>query len=334
MQQLPKLSSDILKELQKRKNLLAFSAGTDSSALFFILHSYNIEFDIALVNYKTREQSDNEERYAKELAKKYNKHCYTFMCKLENNNFEHIARNERYAFFEKLINEHSYENLITAHHLNDRFEWLLMQLSKGAGLAEMYGMNDIEEKSDYKIIRPLLSISKKEIEEFLSLNNIKYFFDESNKDKHYKRNHIRQAYADTFMEEFSLGVKRSFEYLKKDVKALYPKQIKQIKQLYILEKSTDDTINMRGIDKIVKTLGVLLSAAQREEILKTKDCVVAGKIAISFNEELIFIAPTKDAIMPKKFKEACRNAKIPSKVRSYMYKENIHPKELTLPHRL
>ena len=54
-------------------NLLAFSGGVDSSALFFILMDRGIEFDIAIVNYHKREQSIKEVEYAKHLAKKYNK---------------------------------------------------------------------------------------------------------------------------------------------------------------------------------------------------------------------------------------------------------------------
>ena len=54
-------------------NLLAFSAGVDSTALFFWLVEKNIPFDIAIVNYHTRPTSDEEVAYAKELAEKFNK---------------------------------------------------------------------------------------------------------------------------------------------------------------------------------------------------------------------------------------------------------------------
>jgi len=62
--------------LQKGKNLLAFSGGVDSSALFFLLLEKKIDFDIAIVNYRTRKQSDTEESYAKELADRHGKKCY------------------------------------------------------------------------------------------------------------------------------------------------------------------------------------------------------------------------------------------------------------------
>lgn len=323
MQQLPKLSSSALAELKTHKNLLAFSAGSDSSALFFMLKEFGIDFDIALVNYKTRAQSDEEQLYAQELAKTYNKECYVFTCKLEQNNFEHNAREQRYNFFKKVMSEHNYTNLLTAHHLNDKLEWFLMQLSKGAGCVELSGMSEIEKHEEYTTIRPLLHVKKNAILEFLHVNQIKHFLDSSNNEKKYFRNQIRANFANDFCEKYADGIQKSFTYLQNDSQRLLPKNIQQIKQLYILPRDEDDLINIRGIDKIVKKLGVLLSHKSRNEIIKTKNCIVSAKIAIAFNEEKIFICPFMKTTMDKKFKEACRIAKIPSKIRAYMYKENI-----------
>jgi len=316
---LPKLSSSILEELKKGKNLLAFSAGSDSSALFFILQALHVEFDIAIVNYQTREQSLEEQEYAKALAKEFGKKCYIFTCKLEANNFEHNARATRYEFFEKIIKEHSYNTLLTAHHLNDKLEWFLMQLSKGAGAVELSGMSEIEQSEDYKTIRPLLHIDKNEILNFLHVNKIRHFLDSSNSDKKYFRNQIREEFASSFCEQFSSGIKKSFEYLENDKQRLLPEEIEQKKKLYILKRDEDDLINIRGIDRVVKKLGVLLSSAMRDEILKTKDCIVSSKVAIAFGAEKIYVCPVVNVTMDKKFKEKCRLEKIPSKIRPYLY---------------
>ena len=112
--------------IKNQKNLLAFSAGVDSTSLFFLLLKQNIPFDIAIVNYNLREQSKDEISYAKELALKYNKKIFLKDIKLENSsNFEKTARDIRYKFFEEIISKNSYENLITAHQLNDKLEWFI-----------------------------------------------------------------------------------------------------------------------------------------------------------------------------------------------------------------
>lgn len=317
--------------IKNQKNLLAFSAGVDSTALFFLLLEQNIAFDIAIVDYNLRVQSKDEILYAKELAFKYNKSIYTKDVKLENSsNFEKTARDIRYKFFEKIISENSYENLITAHQLNDKLEWFMMQLSKGAGLVELIGFNEYEQKENYKIYKPLLNITKDELENYLKTNNHKYFIDESNFDEKYKRNFFRHNFSNPFLENFSSGVKKSFEYLQNDLNSLniQYKPIKQIKDLEIFLNQNDDNLNIRTIDLSLKRRGILLSSAQRNEILKQKEITISHKINISILEDYIWIAPNCSEIMDKKFKELYRTNSIPRNMRSYIFKENIDLKDL------
>jgi len=317
-----------LKSLRHTKNLLAFSGGGDSTALFFLLLEHKIPFDIAHVNYQTREQSNAEESYANELAQTHQKQLFTFTCKLDESNFEHHAREERYTFFERIIQEHGYDTLLSAHHLNDQLEWFLMQLTRGAGLVEMLGMQEIEERERYTLIRPLLHVSKKTLQDYLKERNIHYFNDESNDSLKHLRNQFRHTYATPLIEAYEYGIAKSFAYLEEDRKRLLPHEVIRIKDLFILPKDNDDLINIRHIDKTVKLLGILLSKAQRDEILKTKACVISGKITVCFEEEKIFIAPYQTEDMDKKFKELCRKERIPSKIRPYLYTSKIDPSAL------
>lgn len=177
--------------------------------LFFILLENNIPFDIAIVNYNVREQSKDEVKYAKDLAKKYDKQIFVKNLELkELSNFEKKARDIRYNFFEEIIQKNSYEALITAHQLNDKLEWFLMQLSQGAGLIELIGLNKISQKNNYTIYRPLLDYTKKDLQAYLDNENIKYFIDESNFDEKYRRNYFRKNFSNSFLEKFQDGVKK------------------------------------------------------------------------------------------------------------------------------
>ncbi len=317
--------------IRNQKNLLAFSAGVDSSALFFLLLENNIPFDIAIVNYNLRAQSKEEISYAKELSHTYKKEIFIYETKLDSNsNFEKNARDIRYAFFEKIIKEHHYANLITAHQLNDKLEWFMMQLSKGAGLVELIGFNEFEHKESYQIYKPLLAISKNQLEKYLLKNNHKYFVDQSNFDEKYKRNFFRHNFSDKLINNFSKGIKKSFEYLQKDLDSLniQNKPLKKIKDLEIFLNQKDDNLNIRTIDLSLKRRGILLSFANRNEILKQKEISISNKINISINEDYIFIAPRVDIIMEKKFKESCRVAKIPKNIRSYIFSQNINIQDL------
>lgn len=317
--------------IRNQKNLLAFSAGVDSSALFFLLLKQNIPFDIAIVNYNLRVQSKDEVFYAKNLASKYKKNIFLKETKIENiSNFEKNARDIRYKFFDEIILENSYENLITAHQLNDKLEWFMMQLSKGAGLVELIGFNEFEQKENHKIYKPLLNITKEELENYLKINNHKYFVDQSNFDEKYKRNYFRHTFSNKFLENFSIGVKKSFEYLQIDLDSLNIQNIpiKKIKELEIFLNQNDDNLNIRTIDLSLKKRGFLLTSAQRNEILKQKEITISHKINISIQQNHIWIAPICSEFIEKKYKELYRINKIPKNIRTYIFREKIELEEL------
>ncbi|MCT7550550.1 tRNA lysidine(34) synthetase TilS [Aliarcobacter butzleri] len=317
--------------IKESKNLLAFSAGVDSSALFFLLLKQNIPFDIAIINYNVRVQSKNEVLYAKELALKYNKQIYIKDIKLEStSNFEKTARDIRYKFFEEIIDKNSYEVLITAHQLNDKLEWFLMQFTKGAGLVELIGFNEFEQKENYKVYKPLLEITKEELENFLKQENIKYFIDNSNFDEKYKRNYFRHNFSDKLLCEYTNGIKKSFKYLQDDINSLNIEitPIKNFNELEIYKNQNDNNLNIRIIDNNLKKRGFLLSSAQRKEIIKQKEITISHKINITLNEDFIWICPKIEINIDKKFKEFYRINKIPKNVRNYIYYKKIDIKEL------
>jgi len=327
LEHLLKLSN--LSTLTSGRNLLAFSAGVDSSALFFLLLEHNIPFDIALVNYGVREQSREEEAYALELVQKYNLKAYIKQAPKFDNNFEKNARDFRYDFFDELMREEGYDNLLTAHQLNDQLEWFLMRLTKGAGTSELLGLEAFSTRRNYNIVRPLLQYSKEELERYLKEHNYTYFIDASNGDEKYERNRFRNQFSDKLIEEYKDGIKRSFDYLAKD-KAVLSEGCEELfheKEFYLLSYQQKHQV-VRLVDKYLKKLGYLLSAQQRKELERERSMVFGGLWAVEILEACIFIAPYRQGAMPKLFKEMCRKEKIPSKIRSYLYEEKIEFKKL------
>ena len=207
-------------EIDTKQNLLAFSAGVDSTALFYLLVEQNIPFDIAIVDYHQRVQSKDEVIYATQLAHKYNKKCFISDYPMNKKFNEKEARDFRYNFFDAIMVENNYEALITAHQLNDKLEWFLMQFTKGAGLSELLGMEKITQKNGYMIMKPLLESSKQMLKEYLISNNYKFFEDETNNDEKYKRNYFRHNFSNQLLEEFQNGIVNSFRYLEKDYNSL------------------------------------------------------------------------------------------------------------------
>ena len=322
--------------LVQKKNLLGFSHGLDSTALYHLLAESGIDFDIALVNYGIREQAGEEEAAARELAARDGRRIYVTRAPRWESDFEARARKFRYNFFESLIEEHGYENLLTGHQLNDRLEWMMMLLLRGAGTVELMGMKAVSERQtsggrSYRLIRPLLETPRHELEVYLRERELPWFHDVSNESNAFERNRLR-PFLETLVREHSPGVRRTFEYLEQDAKLLS----ENYEEIFAKGKLRIYRIHDRRIvplaaSKALKELGYLLSSPERE-MLKEKNSIVAGrKWAIELSEEYLYIAPyVTDLPMPKSFREACRSRRIPPKVRPWLYREGIHPQNLPL----
>jgi len=317
--------------LNSSKNLLAFSAGGDSTALFFLLLKHKIPFDIAIVDYGIRVQSKEEIAYALELAHDYHVECFVHSAKPITNNFEAKARKIRYDFFESLIKKHNYNNLLTAHHLGDRFEWMLMQFCKGAGCVELSGIQEHEKRKNYHLVRPLLHLDKSELLKYLHDNQLKYFEDESNRDEKYQRNYFRHHHSQPLLDKHLEGIKKSFAYLDEDVNdLLHDISLQRIKDFAYFKNSQHQRSNIFAIDKYLKQEGYLLSENDRKSLKNSDTVLISRQIVINQREDYIFIAPYMIIeSMPKKFKEKMRILKLEPKLRAYIYKDKEVEKFLT-----
>jgi tRNA(Ile)-lysidine synthase len=326
-------SSLLVANCSLKKNLLAFSAGIDSSALFFLLIENSIPFDIAIVDYGVRDQSKAEVAHAKALAKRHNLTCYSTSAPYFEKHFEQQARAFRYGFFEGLIREHGYDTLLTAHQLNDQLEWLLMRLSRGAGLSELIGLEPISQRENYTLVRPLLEHSKEELLAYLDTHHHPYFVDESNQDEKYERNRLRKYFSDPLLSKHTKGIRQSLHYLRRDKETLERRfQTRYASQKLRIIELTDPQAKAKAADLALKELGYLLSADQRSEIEKEQSLVIGGVWAVEQQGTMLYIAPYLTTEMPKQFKEQCRITKIPAKIRPYLFIKNINPQTLPTTH--
>ncbi len=323
------LQSTTISFLKDKKNLLAFSAGGDSTALFFLLLENDLPFDIAIVNYNRREQAKEEVTYAKALAKRYKKLCFVLDAPKITKNFEAYARKIRYDFFETLIKEHGYDTLLTAHHLGDRLEWFLRQLCKGSGCVELAGMQKMQTRNGYTLIRPLLDVTKEEILAYLKQNSIVYFHDETNDDETYERNFFRHNFAAPLLKRYAKGVKQSFSYIDEDISSLCDTTPFALIGDFAYKQATNPLADMRSIDRFFKQNDHSITANEKTLLKQMENTLIARKYLVVFYKGYIFIAPydTTQERMPKDFKEECRKLAIEPKLRHYLYRnETVYKK--------
>ncbi|MDH4222052.1 MAG: tRNA lysidine(34) synthetase TilS [candidate division Zixibacteria bacterium] len=187
------------KMLQKKDRVLvACSGGPDSIALLYLLNQikgeYKLKLHVAHVNHKLRgRESDEEENFVRELARKLNLQYYTKsfdikkIAKLKKLSVEECARKVRYDFFNKLACRIKASKIALGHTADDQAETVLMRLIRGAGSLGLCGMSPVSGR----IIRPLLDFKKENIEKYLRENKLAFRIDSSNLRKDYLRNRIR-----------------------------------------------------------------------------------------------------------------------------------------------
>ena len=324
------ISQNALDRLSSGANLLAFSHGVDSTALFYILEEAGVKFDLAIVDHNVREQSKFEVESAKELASKFGKKIYIKSVNLAGSNFEKNAREARYEFFGEICQKYGYENLILAHQFDDKFEWFLMQLGKGAGLKELFGMSELEKRKYFWLVRPLLNLRKKELQNYLDERSLRYFVDKTNLDGKLKRSFVRLNFSEPFLDEYFSGVKKSFEFLEADRQNLLPNITKMDDEIFIIK---NDSNVVRGVDMAAKDLNVLLSKAQKDELsvnlARQTSVVLSGKIAVGYANEYILVTPFCKAVMPKIFKEKARILRVPAINRGYLFTNGVQIENLS-----
>lgn len=178
--------------LKNQKYLIAVSGGPDSVFLLHQLYLQGFSLVVCHVNYHHRDEADQEEKLVKFLANKYNfpfekEDAYYD----EKGNFENWAREIRYKFFKKIKDKYQIDACFVGHHQDDLLETYLMQRKRG--YVSYFGLKERVCIKGVNIIRPLLKLSKNDIIQYLSNNNLPYAIDKTNYDLDLTRNKIRHV---------------------------------------------------------------------------------------------------------------------------------------------
>ena len=202
------------------KILVACSGGPDSVALFYLLvciqKKWNLRLGLLHLNHRFRGRASNgDERFVAGLAKKYRVPVYSerrnirAFAKKEKYSEEEAARLARYEFFSRRARKYKIKKIVTAHTQDDQAETVLMRLFQGTGLRGLCGIREILQQGQVKLVRPLLSFSKKEILVYLKQNQISFRDDRTNHSVRYLRNRIRLKLIPWLEKEINPQVQRA-----------------------------------------------------------------------------------------------------------------------------
>ncbi|MBQ9589420.1 MAG: tRNA lysidine(34) synthetase TilS [Butyrivibrio sp.] len=191
--------------------LVGLSGGADSTALLLVLNALKKLLDIEItavhINHRIRLEAGEDAQFSEKLCKRLDIQCFVIekdIPKLSvqwNMTEEEAGRKARYDAFNEVSKKENAQLIAVAHHQNDVAETILMNLLRGSGLHGAAGIRPVRDN----IIRPLLCVSRKEIEEYLNKLGQDYCHDKTNDENIHTRNIIRNVLIPVMEKEINKG---------------------------------------------------------------------------------------------------------------------------------
>ncbi len=279
--------------------LLAVSGGMDSTLMCHLFHEMGIDFGVAHCNFMLRgEASDSDEQFVEALANGWGVPFFmkrfdtNKMLEKEKGSVQMVARQLRYDWLEEIRSDNQYQYIATAHHLNDSIETAMFNFTKGTGLR---GLRGILPKNG-TIIRPLIDVSKKRIEEEVEKRNLKFREDASNLEDKYQRNKIRHHVVPNLQEinpSLEKTMLENFNRLQ-ELESFFDFFLQNVKSKIIQEKNNGIQFDKKELNRypfkktilfeILKDYG--FSSGQVEDVIQIMQGV-SGKKIMSENYILV-----------------------------------------------
>ena len=218
------ISSLVLKTIEKYnmlecgdKVIAAVSGGADSVCMLHILNNLKNDLKFSLccahINHGLRgEAADSDEAFVKALCVNMGIDFYSKkfdVARLAEENkitCEEAGRNVRYSFFEEIKTKYGYNKVATAHNKNDNAETVLMRIIRGTGIDGLAGIPYIRNDG---VIRPILDISREQVEEYCAENNLEFCTDATNLENDFTRNKVRNMLIPFIEREFNAKISDS-----------------------------------------------------------------------------------------------------------------------------
>ena len=225
--------------------LVAVSGGIDSMCLAEKVRLEGGPFAIAHCNFQLRGcESDGDEALVQSWANAHGITCHvrhfdtSAYAEANGISIEMAARELRYRWFGELCREYGYEGVAVAHNANDNAETLILNLLRGTGIKGILGMKPVSsipdpDYADVPLLRPLLGMSREEIEAFAAACGLPWREDSTNALNDYKRNKIRNlvfpVFRDInprFVETLNRDMARFASELTADIPAPAPEEVR------------------------------------------------------------------------------------------------------------
>ena len=279
-------------ELKGKTVLCALSGGRDSVALLYALMKLGAEEGFAVAaahyNHRLRETAQRDEDFVRAFCAgrgiplAVGGGDVAAFAREMGMSVEEAARTLRYRFLEETAEQMGADFIATAHHAGDNAETILMNLLRGTGLRGLGGIPPVRGR----IIRPLLEISRKDIDDYMEKNVLPYVEDETNAETVYTRNRLRHELL-PLLEEIAPGsvgrvalassrLRQDEDYLEGQAKAILPPSGENGETVFPrnLLNSVHPAIAARLVRLAASRFDTELTAVQVESVLSLRSGLV------------------------------------------------------------
>lgn len=181
--------------------IVSVSGGVDSMVLLSLLIQTSYKPIVVHFNHLKRDESIIEKDLVESFCKEKNIPFHYYTIEVNEGNFHHQAHQMRKHYLLEVSNMYKTPYILTAHHLDDLFENILIKLTRGSNILGYAGMQMHHLSGKHTFIKPLLYVSKKEIIDYALKFNVSYLDDASNEDNYYLRNRYRHAVVPIMKQE-------------------------------------------------------------------------------------------------------------------------------------
>jgi len=202
--------------------LATVSGGMDSVVMVHLLKAAGYKFSIAHCNFQLRgDEALADQQFVNDLAGKLDVpfHTINFDTKEyaaeKKISIQMAARELRYQWFAELSQQSGYDVIALAHHQNDTIETILLNLTRGTGIAGLHGILP----KNGSIVRPLMFLKRDDIQDIVRADNLSYVEDSSNSSTKYARNKIRLDVIPK-LKELNPALEDTFEHNLKHFRGL------------------------------------------------------------------------------------------------------------------
>jgi tRNA(Ile)-lysidine synthase len=216
-----KVLSHLEQYCSKEALLLGLSGGPDSTALFYLLTDLNHPFEVAHYDHGWRIESANERKALEKLCTHFSVPFHAEVAHFKpDKNCEDKARKARHAFFRKILESRNLKGVALGHHADDQAETVLKRIFEGARLTNLKGLQPVVNIEGLKLHRPLLSVKKNEILNWLEENHITFFEDPTNFDESNLRSRMRTQILPALSKFFGKEISSNLTKLARDISEL------------------------------------------------------------------------------------------------------------------